>query len=724
MVEAVGLGRERAVVLIKAPAGYGKTTVASQWSRSDARPSAWLSLYEADNDATTLLIQLTRALGTLNAIDPELLAILEAPSPGIETVVLSRLLEDLGRSAPIQLVLDDVHIIDSPRALRVLKALVNAIPAGSQAVLVSRSVPPLGLARLRAAGDLHEIGPSDLAMDDAEGEELLATAGVHLDPDAVAELMAATEGWPTGLALVALAHRAGPEADPAALSSRSRSDIADYFREEVLDVQPEDIRQFLLSTSLVDQVCGPLGDAMTSRTDSTAVLRELAATNLFVIPVDDQGEWFRYHHLFQDLLIGELARRGEDAASELFDRAAAWYDGHGHPSEAFECARRARDLDRAGRVLLRHWDDYIGTGRIETLQRWLARCEEADIESDPQLALAAGWVTGHSGDAERANRYLAAAQRAPLDRPSPDGATSLHATMLNLRGSLGTAGVQQMLEDGLSLVESERAARTRWLIGGLRIVGFAHLLLGRPSEALGPLNEVVELSEGLDRARLPRVFCLGLLALCHGDLGDWTTARAVIGEAERHLTGVEHTVERLPVVVARAAISLQDGDGQAATVAVAHARELMPTSLATPGIRAELALRAATAAHRLGKGAVARELIGVSELACQRLGEAGSIPARIEALQERIAGVGSRVGQLTPAEQRIVRQLATHRTLKEIGEHLYISRSTVKTHVASIYSKLGVTTRDGAVAAMGDRITGAAGTTPDAELESGLKLAR
>ncbi|MGZ4708241.1 MAG: LuxR C-terminal-related transcriptional regulator [Acidimicrobiales bacterium] len=704
LVPAVGTERSRPLVVVRAPAGYGKSTFAAQWCRSDDRPVSWLSLREADNDAVQLLSRVAAALEALEPVDAELVKALQTPTPRVEAALLPRFLDSLASRSPFLLALDDVHLLTSPSALAVLKGLAHDVPPGSQVVLVCRAEPPIGLARLRAAGDLHELQAADLALDEAETAELLAQAGVHLSPEEITELWTATEGWAAGLALAAMSRLKENPANPLASLSLGRRDIGDYFREEVLDVESDSVREFLIATSGVQRLCGPLCDAMTGRTDSADLLRELATTNLFVIPLDDDRRWFRYHHLFQDLLQAELEVSGEQRGADLLSRAAAWHEDHGDPSEAFEYAHRANDLDRAGRILLRHRDEYLGSGRIETVLRLLDLCQEEDIESDPQLAIAAAWVTGHAGDTERANRYLAAAERSPdLDRPSSDGATSLRAAVVNLRGTLGTRGAAQMLEDGRSVIDSELPERTRWLLGGYRNVGVAHLLLGHTNDAIDALSETIVLTEANPATRYVRMYCLGMLALAHGDLGDWARADRYTRQAEEILTGLEHNVQRLPVLVARAATAAHAGDASRAADALAQAREMMSTARAVPFLQAEMSLRCAEAAHSLGDDDAEKALVWDAVLASRRLVDPGSIPTRIADLQERMAGTDPLLALLSPAEKRVLRQLATHRTLQEIAEHLYVSRPTVKTHVAAIYSKLGVTTRAEAVAALGNR---------------------
>jgi LuxR family transcriptional regulator, maltose regulon positive regulatory protein len=703
LVRGAGTERTRPLVVVQAPAGYGKSTFASQWCHSDDRPVSWLSLRDADNDAVQLLSRLANALNALQPVDVAFDEALHTPTPRVQEDLLPRFVDGLAIRGPFLLALDDVHVLTSPSAIAVLKGLVHALPAGSQILLASRAEPPIGLARVRAAGDLHELRAADLALDQGETAQLLARVGLELSSEEVAELWSATEGWAAGLALAAMSRLKEHPTNRLALPSVGRRDIADYFREEVLDAEADDMREFLLATSGVQRLCGPLCDAMTGRTDSAAVLRELAATNLFVIPLDDEPQWFRYHHLFQALLQEELELAGEQRVVDLMNRAAAWHEAQCDPAEAFEYARRGNDFERAGRILLCHWDGFVGSGRIETALRLLAACREEDIESDPQLAIGAAWVTCHAGDTERTNRFLAAAEHADLRGPSADGATSPRASMLNLRGTLGTGGAAQTLEDGRSVIESELPSRSRRLLGGYRNVGVGQLFLGHHTEAIDAFNETIVLTETNPATRYVRMYCLGMLGLAHGDLSDWARADRYTRQAEEIVTGLEHHVQRLPVLVARAAIAAHDGDQTVGREALTLSRDIMPTARAAPLVYAEMSLRCALAAHSLGDDAAAKAFLWDADIASRRLADPGSIPDRITELEERMNRIDPLLALISPAEKRVLRQLATHRTLQEIAEHLYVSRPTVKTHVAAIYSKLGVATRAEAVAALGTR---------------------
>ena len=687
--------------MIDGPAGYGKTTFAAQVCAQYGRPAAWITLRDSDNDPVRFLTRLLRALAEAGGIDPRLRPPESAAASAQGAAkLLARLVDALPGGQPVQLVLDDVHAVHQAGALGVLRSLAGEWPARSRLVLVSRIEPDVSVARLRASHDLSEVHFAELALDQHETAEVLSRAGVRWPPAAVEELHSRTEGWAAGIALAAMARpEPGEAAAPTGLPGTAR-EVAGYFFDEVLRRQPPDLREFMLSTSVVQRLSAPLCDAMTNRADSARLLAQLEHDNAFLVPLDRQRTWYRYHHLFQEMLRAELGRQFPEVARGLLDRAAAWHEHGGAPGEAFEYARAIGDFDRAGRVLMRNMEELVSWGHFETARRWLDRCGD-DIESDPKLAIGAGWFTAHLGEVERAWRYVRTAQRFDLDVPSPDGASTLHASMINLRSTLGLDGVSQMLDDGLSLLASEAAAGTRWLRSGYRICGAAQIMLGRTQEAIESFEQMVWLTEDNDLRRAGRAFSLGYLGLACSELGDWTRARRYCDEAAEVMSDHESTVDGLPVRVARAAILARDGEVAEAARHLAALQPVLARMRSSPPLCADLSARCAEIAHETGQREAALALYETARRACGQVPDAGAIPLRLDRLERRMSPAGQRQASLTPAEMRVLRQLATHRTLQEIAQHLHVSRSTVKTQVAAIHAKLGVTSRAEAVEVLG-----------------------
>ncbi len=597
------------------------------------------------------------------------------------------------------LVLDDVDVITAKKSLAILVFLVDEVRSSSQLVLVTRGDPGVPVGRLRASGDLVEVGTALLALDAKETRDVAASGGLELSEEAAGTLRERTEGWAAAVVLATLSLRGHDDASgrAAGLSGNQRQ-IADYLVEEVLESQPDDLKRFLLGTSILDRMSAPLCDAVLGIDDAAGSLEALARSNAFVVPLDDHREWYRYHHLFSDLLRAELKRRYPELLPVYLGRAAAWSERHGTPGEAFAYAYESGDPAQAGRIALAYRDEFARRGQIESLRLWLERCTEEEIASDPQLSIAAAWVFGYlGGDAARARTFLAAAERGPLDMASADGASSLRSALANLRTALAPDGIPQMLRDAELLYASEKKAGTRWLISGCRAMGVAYVLLGRPQDAITVLREALALSNHQPELAHARVFSLSYLAFAATELDNRRDAQRWAVEATWLVT-IEHLHETVHGAIAYTAGALahqQRGDHTEAARHLEHVRRLRPLPRGAPWLKADLVLRCADISLDLGDLAVALEFAQVAGDALQGHPDGGTLPARLQRLEGRI-----RRGQdygLTPAELRLVAFLPTHLSLQEIADRLSLSRYTVKTHVASIYDKLGVPGRSEAV---------------------------
>jgi LuxR family maltose regulon positive regulatory protein len=533
----------------------------------------------------------------------------------------------------------------------------------------------------------------------------IQAADLALDEQSLSDLQRQTEGWPAGIALAVLSH--DPK-DPASMLPQltgQQREIADYLFDEVLSRQTDRVRRFLLYTSVVDRFSASLCDDLLEARDSSQVLRELEQTNLFLVPLDNHRGWYRYHHLFQEMLVDELERTEPTARQALLSRAGAWHERQGTIEEALAYAQAAGDLDRAGRLILGHWQDFGHRGLTESLRLRLLQSSDADIGSDPCLAIGAGWVFMLFGDAERAERYAVAAARHPLDVASPDGSSSLLSSLANLRSGLGTSGPTQMLADGLLVCALEGPTRSRWLLDGFRAIGTAQLVLGRADEAVVALNEAVLLTENRGTPYV-RVFCLGYLAVAHLERRDPVQAGLALGEAEALIDqlGGRDTFQCLPMRTAAVVMAARAAQSSSTRRLVVELSGDLHLATATPWMLADLSTRCAEAALEVGETESAGALLVRARQALSRLPEGGILPARIDRLQERIdlvdvpARENTLLQALTPAERRVLDQLGTHHTQGQIAERLFVSRATVKSHIASIYAKFGVSSRGEALA--------------------------
>jgi LuxR family transcriptional regulator, maltose regulon positive regulatory protein len=692
------------VVLISAPAGYGKSVLAAQLVRRQALPFVWLSLTESDNDPAHLVRSLVAAVDRTGPADRKLAEALCVPTPHVKEGLLPELLRCLQRRAPFVMVIDDLHAVTAPQSVAAVRYLVENLPAGCQIVLASRTDPDIGLARLRLSGGLLEIRADLLAFDIEETALLLDRAGLDLEEKAVDLLHSRTEGWPAGIGMIvrSLCEDDGGHNLEEGLSGRWRY-VADYFFEEVLSRQTKELRRFLIETSVADRLCGQLCDVLLGRPGSDAVLRELERMNLFVVALDDHREWYRYHRLFQEMLQAELDRTEPSARSALQERAAAWHEEHGSLDEALDHARVSGDLDRAARIVCGHVEDYARLGTLQNLRVRLEGWTEEEIESDPRFALGAGWAYLHLGGSPLAERYATAAGRGNLDQPCPSGASSVRSALAILRGTSGTGGVNQMLTDGLFVSAMERAAKTGRTHAGCRIVGVANVLLGRPDEAVAPLEEAVLLTEAQDVAQLEQVFCLGYLALAHLDRGEEARAGQLTRRAQRLVArlGLEQNWMSLPAFTANLMLLARSGERAGARRELATVPDRLHLAAAVPWLTADVASRCAETSVDIGDSQSASVLAETARYELMRLPDAGIVPGRLDRLASNAVDQSPRLAMLTPAELRVLGELATYRTLAEIAGKLSVSRATIKTHVAALYAKLDVSTRAQAVAALG-----------------------
>jgi ATP/maltotriose-dependent transcriptional regulator MalT len=407
-----GLGR--GLILAAAPAGYGKTVLLADWARRGEHPVAWLSLDAGDNDPARFwhhaVAALDRALpGTGERVAP----LLGPPAPTSFQGLVTALINDLAGEQAL-LVLDDYHLISAQQVHESLAFLVEHRPAGICVVLASRSDPPLPLARLRASGQLTEIRAAELRFTSAEAGELLQHAAPALPDASVAALAARTEGWAAGLALAALSLRGHDDAASfVSAFTGSHRYVLDYLAEEVLEQQDEQLRTFFLETSVLDRLSGPLCNAITGREGSQALLEQAERAGLFVIPLDEVRGWWRYHHLFADLLRARLQAGQPARVAELHRNAAGWYADHGLADEAIRHAVAAGEMTRAARLIEQHFDTaYSLRGEAATIHRWLAAIPAGLVESRPRLLLAQAQLAAASGRLDAVEPLLDAAEHA------------------------------------------------------------------------------------------------------------------------------------------------------------------------------------------------------------------------------------------------------------------------------------------------------------------------
>ena len=437
LAERLDEGLVRGVILVCAPAGYGMTVLLADWARRGEHPAAWLSLDAGDNDPARFWRHAVAALDRAwPGIGDRVAPLLGPPAPSSFEGLLTALINELA-SREALLVLDDYHVISAQQVHESLAFLLEHRPAGTRVVLASRSDPPLALARLRARGQLTEVRMADLRFTLAEAATLLQQDAVALPEASVAALAARTEGWAAGLQLAALSLRGQDDvAGFVAKFTGSHRYILDYLAEEVLERQDEQMRTFLLETSVLDRLSGPLCDAVTGNTGSQALLEQVERAGLFLVPLDEVRGWWRYHHLFADLLRARLEQQ-PGRAQKLPCNAATWYAKHGLADDAIRHAAAAGEMTWAARLIEQHFDElFYLRGEGATVQRWLSPLPDDLVRSRPRLLLAqAQLAAATSGRVEAAEQLLDAAERASagaadeLFEPTADRAGSLLANI-------------------------------------------------------------------------------------------------------------------------------------------------------------------------------------------------------------------------------------------------------------------------------------------------------
>ncbi len=521
------------LVAVSAPVGYGKTTLVVQYAAATARPVAWVSLDAADDDPGLLLVEVAMALDRIAAVEPRVLRRLAAAGQSPEA--MPELVTLLGAYADLVLVLDDVHLVRSPASVALISSLSEHLPSGCRLILISREAPPVALARLRARGLVVELGREELALVRSEANALLDEAFVELGADVSGVLFDRVEGWPAGLYLAALSLHDKTDTSGAVREFvGSDRDVVDYLSEEVLARQPAERLSFLLGTSILDRFTAPLCDEVLQRSDSARVINDLERLNLFVVPLDRRREWYRYHHLFAEMLRAELARRRPGFESLVHRRAAAWHERHGTLPEAIEHAFAGGDRRRAAELVSHNARLLYNSGLQATIERWLGSFSEAEAAEYPPLAIIMAWAGGLLGNKQRSLRYIRLVEGTEFEGALPLGERSVESAIAILRAAHGWGGVSKMRSDGETGYRLERP-------GGLpdarSAIFFAAALVlsGSSADAIGPLEEAAAIGAADANGAMFALGMLGLIALDEGRLED----------AEARLSGSLALIDRV-----------------------------------------------------------------------------------------------------------------------------------------------------------------------------------
>jgi LuxR family transcriptional regulator, maltose regulon positive regulatory protein len=660
-----------------------------------------VSVDHRDNDPTVLLTYVAEALKAGGKVDPGVFTALTAAGDSPWTSALPRLGAALGSlREPVVLVLDDVHELENHDCLDALAALLLHVPQGSQLVLSGRAGARVGLPKLRADGELFELGPAALALSNAEAHALLRAAGADVTETEAQALNEHAEGWAAGLYLAALSLHGGS----SSLASFGGDDrfVADYLKaEELARVGPAEL-EFLLRTAVLDHMCGPLCDAVLEQDDSARMLEHLEGENLFVVALDHRRQWFRYHHLFGEMLLAELERREPELVPALNRRAATWSEANGQPEVAIEYWAAAGDTDELARLITASAFPYYRSGRLSTVERWLAMFDDpALLARYPAVAVFGVWVHALRGRAEAAERWALAVEATKFKGAMPDGGP-VEAWAATVRALLSREGVEQMRVDA-ELALSLLPAGSPWHPASVVLQGMAMLLSGDHARA-----EIV-LEQAAEEAVAGGAIWVGalarseraLLALKRGDLEaaeyELALARAFIDD----VSSADYVVTAI-LLAATARFAVAKGQAAQARQILVRAQRARPMmTYALPWFSVQARLELAKAHLALSDASGAATLSREADEIIRRRPRLGTLLADAEEVQAKLSTVADQssgwASTLTAAELRLLPLLTTHLSFREIAERLFLSRNTVKTQAISVYRKLNATSRSEAI---------------------------
>ena len=579
------------------------------------------------------------------------------------------------------------------------------MPGGSRLVLAGRAKPPLRLARLRAKGKILEIGPGALSVTRQEASALLRNTGLALGEDEEAQLHRRTEGWPAGLYLAALYLKEGGSLGRAAASFGGEDRfVSDYMESEFLSQIPRRRRAFLIRTAVLERMCGPLCDAVLELGGSAAALADLEQSNLLLVPLDRRKEWYRYHHLFRDMLLAELHRLEPDLIPVLGRRAAAWCLANDLPEEALEYSMAAEDAEVAAGLVGMLAVPAHRQGRVTTVEQWFGWLEDRGaIEGHPMVAILASMLYALTARPVRAERWADAVDRWQYEDSARPDDPSAQAWAALARALLCRRGVERMLADADEAVH-RFAAGSFLTPTPVLVQGIARVLCGDVDGGDVCLEEAVSIGE---KTGSPDEVTL---ALCERSLlamarSEWNRAEVLAEQARAVLRRdrLEESYAAPLICGVRARVAMHGTDVSAARqelLTAQRARPLLTYALPHFAVQAriELARVHLELADRAGARTLMRE---VDDVLLRRPG-LGTLMGEAEVLRVQLSKAhrsgAAGASALTAAELRLLPLLTTHLTLREIGEELFVTGNTVKREAISVYRKLGVSGRSQAVA--------------------------
>jgi len=690
-----GVDAHARLVLVSAPAGSGKSTLIASWLAGRSEAAAWLQAEESDDDPGRFWAYLVEAIsevlpGVRAAVKPAVLA-----SNGDDVMVISTLITALAESAsPLVVVVDDYHLITNDAIHHGMERLVELCPTQVTVVISTRFDPPFRLGRLRVRGHLLEIRSDGLRFQPAEAATLLGAGRGSLEAEDVELLSTRTEGWAAGLVLARLS--LSQVVDAPRFVQEFRGDdqlVVNYLSDEFLAGLSPDHLHRLLTTSILDQMSGPLIDALTDSTDGSKWLGDTAAENQLVIGLDRTGEWFRYHHLLRDLLRLEAKATLPDQLPELHRRAATWFESEGDHHRAALQYLHAGERTEAARAMFSLGPRLIADNQIATLRGILVQLGDA-AETDTVCALLWGWCEYIAGRFDSAEHWVEVTHRI-----APDGFDQIATAPLRMNILLGRGDVQSALAIARECSDLDRLRSVRLELANIATVaGGTHMWAGQIDDARAVLNFAVEKTESTDNHSV-HLLSLIYQSLTEFDAGDLAAARELalhsiataeaLGLASYHRLGPAYAVkartEEGPEAVADAHRAVESAKRATGDLALAYVLTMCGDVLLDDADPA------------------GGELLAEARSVVDRCPDPGIIARYLDRIESRhaIAATAAEtpaiVEQLTERETTVLRYLPTVLSQREIAGELFVSPNTVKTHCTAIYRKLAVDNRKAAV---------------------------
>ena len=698
------IGSDASFVLFSAPPGFGKTTLLAQWRELDERPFAWFTADSSDNDPVALWTGIIEAIRRVRPDFGDVAEVaLHARHVDVHDALIPVVLRELeSLQSELVLVLDDYHAVDNAACHTSLAYFMEAKPKNVQFVIASRADPPIPVARLRAEGRLLELRALDLCFTkDEEAIFLNEQLALGLGPESLEVLHERTEGWPAGVYLASLSLRQSPDPDGfVSAFDGSNRHIVDYLTEVVLGSLDARQRDFLLQTSILDSFSAPLCDAVTGRRRSAARLAELERANLFLIPLDDRRERYRYHQLFADLLRAQLAQRDPGLVPKLHKRASEWLAEAGETDAAVRHALSAGEVDAAVELVAGQWlsDPNAHLGRGNATVRRLEGFTAEAIAEDPRLVLLQGWALSMTGKYAESDEALAVVQAA--EEKLPDG-TAVGDAATVVRACFFRGDAAAALAAAETAAELADRLPASWHPVLALALGRARYFAGDDRGAESPLEWAVSSGHHADR-RLVAATAQALLAriALAGDDVDLAEQRAHAAVSSLELQdladqpGAGTAYVALGAVVARRGRTEEAGDllvrGLARLRRHGDVREIADALLVFAPVRRALVSLAS-----------ARTLVEEARLILAECADPGAVGVELEEVARSLTPAHRRINgesELTERELEVLRYLAEGIPKRDIGTALFLSYNTIHSHTKSIYQKLRVSSRDAAVA--------------------------